>query len=420
MRPYSSAGPDQCPPVRRGRDPALGNSRDALHQSLAMGVDFVEFDVQRCDDGTLVALPRRHLPRGRRARLRSRSHHRRAGAALGPRPADYDEVLALLAGRRRAHIDLKVTGRAALHDDSSARTPTRGRLPRRRLLGVDGLHRDHPARPDGPRDPRMGRRAGAHLLVGPSLGRNDARLLMCHRTGADPAVGAGPWAPGAALPRLDRGRPPLSGPARGRPLRAAPRPAVAGVDRGHSRRAEPLAAAGPSLAGDHEPPRGGAADPRRPPQPSRNDPSATTPTITMTTRSTGAGSRRPTVAPSWAPITEPTPISADDAPVHVGDHDEEHARDAVDHGGEHVLDAVQALEGLVDADPQDRHQQHALRGAEVAAVHAGEQHARPHPPGAVLGQPAGRVVAARDPRRRSGAGRPPAPGRAGSAPARSR
>ena len=34
--------------------------------------------------------------------------------------------------------------------------------------------------------------------------------------------------------------------------------------------------------------------------------------------------------------------------------------------------------------PEHRHQQHALGGAEVAAVHAGEQHRRPHPPGAVL------------------------------------
>ena len=34
--------------------PRLENSLDALEASIALGVDYVEFDVQRCDDGSFV------------------------------------------------------------------------------------------------------------------------------------------------------------------------------------------------------------------------------------------------------------------------------------------------------------------------------------------------------------------------------
>ena len=82
----------------------------------------------------------------------------------------------------------------------------------------------------------------------------------------------------------------------------------------------------------------------------------------------------------------------DDLPVDVGEQHEEHPGDPVDQGREDVLGAVEALEGLVDADAEHRHHQHALGGAEVAAVDA----AREHPP-ATPTRPRGRA-ARRSPR----------------------
>ena len=57
---------------------------------------------------------------------------------------------------------------------------------------------------------------------------------------------------------------------------------------------------------------------------------AATPTTTITTRSTSGGSRRPTVAPIWPPITEPERDQAADHPVDVGHGDEEQGGDPVD------------------------------------------------------------------------------------------
>ena len=83
-------------------------TREAVEAALALDVDFVEFDLQRCGDGTLVV---HHDPvldvDGREVPLR-----RVSGAearALRPGLLSYDEVLTLLAGRRRAHIDLKAS-----------------------------------------------------------------------------------------------------------------------------------------------------------------------------------------------------------------------------------------------------------------------------------------------------------------------
>src|SRR3546814_19245952 len=55
--------------------------------------------------------------------------------------------------------------------------------------------------------------------------------------------------------------------------------------------------------------------------------------------------------------------------------------DLVDEGSQHVLGAVEALQGVVDPDAHDRHQQHTLGSAEVAAIDPGQQHQGPHPPG---------------------------------------
>lgn len=77
----------------RRREPVLVSAHrcltlDQVEHALALGVDYIEFDVQRCSDGSLVL------------------HHDPVDVA----PADavtYDAVLAALAGRGRAHLDLK-------------------------------------------------------------------------------------------------------------------------------------------------------------------------------------------------------------------------------------------------------------------------------------------------------------------------
>jgi len=66
-------------------------TRADIESAIALGADFVEFDVQRCADGSLVLHhdPVEVVPDG----------------SLG-----YDDALDLIAGRARAHLDLKFEG----------------------------------------------------------------------------------------------------------------------------------------------------------------------------------------------------------------------------------------------------------------------------------------------------------------------
>jgi glycerophosphoryl diester phosphodiesterase len=81
-----------------GGDRARENTLPVLEESLALGVDYVEFDVWRRDDGSFVVA---HDP----------DHD--IGLA-------YDAVLAALAGRGRAHIDLKFTSPGEAYDEGRA------------------------------------------------------------------------------------------------------------------------------------------------------------------------------------------------------------------------------------------------------------------------------------------------------------
>jgi glycerophosphoryl diester phosphodiesterase len=72
-----------------GADRTRENSLPALERSLSLGVDYVEFDVRRGPGGRLVV-----------------AHD---AAQADERAPAYDEVLAAIAGRARAHIDLKLT-----------------------------------------------------------------------------------------------------------------------------------------------------------------------------------------------------------------------------------------------------------------------------------------------------------------------
>ena len=62
-----------------------------IESAIALGADYVEFDVQRCADGSLVLS---HDP----------------VEVAPPGALTYDEALDLLAGRTRAHLDLKFLG----------------------------------------------------------------------------------------------------------------------------------------------------------------------------------------------------------------------------------------------------------------------------------------------------------------------
>ncbi len=64
---------------------------EEIEHAIGLGVDYVEFDVQRVSDGSLVLL------------------HDLVDE-LPPDTITYDEALDLLAGRMRAHLDLKLRG----------------------------------------------------------------------------------------------------------------------------------------------------------------------------------------------------------------------------------------------------------------------------------------------------------------------
>ncbi|GAB6985496.1 glycerophosphodiester phosphodiesterase [Nocardioides pyridinolyticus] len=125
-------------------------TREAIEAAVALGADFVEFDVQRCADGSLVL------------------HHDPIDVAP-PGTLGYAEGLDLLAGRARLHLDLKVEGDEVAVVDQAVR-----RLGADRLLvttlddaGVRAI-RDWAAA------------AGHDLLVGLSLGRGVRDIPVLH------------------------------------------------------------------------------------------------------------------------------------------------------------------------------------------------------------------------------------------------
>lgn len=89
-----------------GDDRALENTRVPLDRALTLGVDFVEFDVRRCRDATLVLFHDDGLMvDGRRRPLSELSFEE--FTACDPHFLGYDEILTALKGRARAHVDLK-------------------------------------------------------------------------------------------------------------------------------------------------------------------------------------------------------------------------------------------------------------------------------------------------------------------------
>jgi glycerophosphoryl diester phosphodiesterase len=119
-----------------------------IEAAIALGADYVEIDVQRTADGTLVL------------------HHDPIDVA-SPELLRYDEALGLIAGRTRAHLDLKFQG-----DEVAAVARAV------ELLGADDLlvttHDDVAVR--AVRD--WADVAGHPLLVGLSLGRGVRGFAM--------------------------------------------------------------------------------------------------------------------------------------------------------------------------------------------------------------------------------------------------
>lgn len=116
-------------------------TRDAIEAAIALGADYVEIDVQRCADGELVL------------------HHDPLDVAP-PELLRYEEALGLLAGRARAHLDLKFHG-----DEVAAVARAVERLGTDRMLVTTGHD-------EGVRSVRDWADATGHdLMVGLSLGR---------------------------------------------------------------------------------------------------------------------------------------------------------------------------------------------------------------------------------------------------------
>ena len=116
-------------------------TREAIEAAIALGADYVEIDVQRTADGSLVL------------------HHDPIDVAT-PELLRYDEALGLIAGRARAHLDLKFHGGEV---EAVALAVAR--------LGVDSMLVTT-GHDDGVRDVRDWADAHGHqLMVGLSLGR---------------------------------------------------------------------------------------------------------------------------------------------------------------------------------------------------------------------------------------------------------
>jgi glycerophosphoryl diester phosphodiesterase len=169
-----------------GGDTALENSREALDRALAMGVEFVEFDVQRCRDGALVVFHDEWVAvDGEPVPIEDLTHAELAARTARPL-LEYADVLdALALSGARAHVDLKFTSPRALYDDPhrpayevSATQQAVERLGLGNLIvtTVDDRAvravRDWADELDG---------TGPELLVGLSLGRNVRGLPWRHQ-----------------------------------------------------------------------------------------------------------------------------------------------------------------------------------------------------------------------------------------------
>ncbi|MDO9356099.1 MAG: glycerophosphodiester phosphodiesterase [Solirubrobacteraceae bacterium] len=101
-------------------DRTLENTREALELAVRLEVEYVEFDVQRCIDGTFVLYHDDHVEiDGTGRRLDTLTFEALSGATS--QLVRYDEALRILAdGGKRAHIDLKFVSPDGVYADPAA------------------------------------------------------------------------------------------------------------------------------------------------------------------------------------------------------------------------------------------------------------------------------------------------------------
>lgn len=158
-----------------GGDRHLENTRVALDRALALEVEYVEFDVQRCGDGAFVLFHDDEVEVAGRstplyeltvADLAAHDHHF----------LRYEEVLQALAGRCRAHVDLKFRSPDAAYADPGTTYEVQAVRRAVEVLGTDHVVvttlEDASVR--AVRD--WADAEGMDLLVGLSLGRSVAGL----------------------------------------------------------------------------------------------------------------------------------------------------------------------------------------------------------------------------------------------------
>jgi len=92
---------------RGGREYAPEGTYEAYRSALEAGAEYVEFDVRRTADGTLVSCHHARLARGRAVTTLSYPELCRLAGHQVPRLTD---VLPMLAGRAGAHLDIKQPG----------------------------------------------------------------------------------------------------------------------------------------------------------------------------------------------------------------------------------------------------------------------------------------------------------------------
>jgi len=90
-----------------GDDHSLENTLEAIEAAIEAGVDFVEFDVRLTADGRPVLFhDDEHVGEDEQRSISNHAYHEIAGGSL----VELDTVLAAIAGKVGAHVDLKVRG----------------------------------------------------------------------------------------------------------------------------------------------------------------------------------------------------------------------------------------------------------------------------------------------------------------------
>lgn len=159
-----------------GDNEELQNSREALEAALELGVDYVEFDVQRCADGVLVVCHDAELDGDPIDALPHQEVLRRA-----PRLLTYREVLESLRGRAKAHIDLKFTSPDEAYADSASTDEVAATREALEVLGHDQLIVTTLADRSVLAVRDWADRVGEELLVGLSLGGEVDREGFWHQ-----------------------------------------------------------------------------------------------------------------------------------------------------------------------------------------------------------------------------------------------